>query len=173
MHARSYSDGMETLGTAQDDVSTVRDFASQVRALCAQLTANPFNTPAAEKLLDLLLEDAPAVDLAFERVLRSVIHGPASTGAPILDMLGPTLHRPERRARRRRGGLKSALMSHRPHHVLLRARRTVVEDSFSRQLSAPVGDHLGQVVLHFAAGFIEQNLLRRGDHRGFIRVADV
>ncbi|ORV92055.1 hypothetical protein AWC12_03155 [Mycolicibacterium iranicum] len=29
-----------------------------------------------------------AVDLAFERVLRSVIHGPASTGAPILDMLG-------------------------------------------------------------------------------------
>jgi hypothetical protein len=44
--------------------------------------------PAAEKLLDLLLEDAPAVDLAFERVLRSVIHGPASTGAPILDMLG-------------------------------------------------------------------------------------
>ncbi|WP_195173451.1 hypothetical protein [Mycobacteroides abscessus] len=28
------------------------------------------------------------MDLAFERVLRSVIHGPASTGAPILDMLG-------------------------------------------------------------------------------------
>ena len=49
---------------------------------------DPFNTPAAEKLLDLLLEDAPAVDLAFQRVLRSVIHEPASTGAPILDMLG-------------------------------------------------------------------------------------
>jgi hypothetical protein len=79
---------METLGTVQDDVSAVRDFASQVRALCAQLTANPFNTPAAEKLLGLLLEDAPAVDLAFARVLRSVIYGPASTGAPILDMLG-------------------------------------------------------------------------------------
>ena len=88
MHARSYSDGMETPGTVQDDVSAVRDFASQVRALCAQMAANPFNTPAAEKLLDLLLEDAPAVDLAFERVLGSVIHGPASTGAPILDMLG-------------------------------------------------------------------------------------
>lgn len=28
------------------------------------------------------------MDLAFERVLRSVIHGPASNGAPILDMLG-------------------------------------------------------------------------------------
>ncbi|MCV7343000.1 hypothetical protein [Mycolicibacterium rhodesiae] len=54
-------------------------------------------------------------------------------------------------------------MSHRPHHVLLRARRTVVEDSFGRQLGAPVGDHLGQVVLHFAAGLVEQNLLRRGD----------
>lgn len=26
--------------------------------------------------------------VAFERVLRSVIHGPALTGAPILDMLG-------------------------------------------------------------------------------------
>lgn len=64
MHARSYSGGH------------------------AQLTANPFNTPAAEKLLDLLLEEAPAVDLAFERVLRSVIYEPASTGAPILDMLG-------------------------------------------------------------------------------------
>ena len=51
------------------------------------------------------------------------------------------------RARGRRGGLTSALMSHRPHHVLLRARRTVVEDSFSRQLGALVGDHLGQVVL--------------------------
>lgn len=76
------------LGTVQDDVSTVRDFASQVRALCAPLAANPFNTPASEQLLDLLLEDAPAVDLAFERVLRSVIHGPASNGAPILDMLG-------------------------------------------------------------------------------------
>ena len=46
MHARSYSEGMEILGTVQDDVSAVRDFASQVRALCAQLTANPFNTPA-------------------------------------------------------------------------------------------------------------------------------
>ena len=76
----------------------VRDFASQVRALCAA-DSQSVQHPAAEKLLDLLLDDAPAVDLAFERVLRSVIHGPASTGAPILDMLGgPTLHRPERRA---------------------------------------------------------------------------
>lgn len=44
--------------------------------------------PRPEKLLDLLLEDAPAVDLAFERVLRSVIYEPASIGSPILDMLG-------------------------------------------------------------------------------------
>ena len=87
-HACFYSGGMETLGTVQDDVSAVRDFASQVRALCAQLTANPFNTPAAEKLLDLLLEDAPAGELASHRVLRAVIYEPASTGAPMLDMLG-------------------------------------------------------------------------------------
>ena len=88
MHARSYSEGMEILGTVQDDVSAVQDFASQVRALCAQLMANPFNTPAAEELLDLLLEDAPATDLALERVLQTVIDGaPASNGAQLLDML--------------------------------------------------------------------------------------
>ena len=112
MHARSYSDGMETLGTVQDDVSAVRDFASRVRALCAQLTANPFNTPAAEKLLDLLLEDAPAVDLAFERVLRSVNPRTRIDRRPDPGHARrPTLHRPECRTRRRRGGLKSALMS--------------------------------------------------------------
>ena len=86
MHARFYSGGMETLRTVQDDVSAVRDFTSQVRALCAQLMANPFNTPA-EVLLDLLLEDAPATDLALERVLQAVIDGPASNGVPLLDML--------------------------------------------------------------------------------------
>lgn len=87
MHARSYSGGMETLRMVQDDVSAVREFTSQVRALCAQLMANPFNTPAAEELLDLLLEDAPATDLALERVLQAVIDGPASNSAPLLDML--------------------------------------------------------------------------------------
>lgn len=88
MHARFYSGGMETLRTVQDDVRVVRDFTSQVRALCAQLTANPFNTLAAEELLDLLSEEAPATDLALERVLRAVIDGPpASNGVPLLDML--------------------------------------------------------------------------------------
>ena len=47
------------------------------------------------------------------------------------------------------------------------------EDSFSHQLCAPTDDQLVQVVLHFVAGFIEQNLLRRGDHRGLIRAADL
>lgn len=79
--------GMETLRTVQDDVSALRDFTSQVRALCAKLMANPFNTPAAEELLDLLLEDAPATDLALERVLEAVIDGPASNGVQLLDML--------------------------------------------------------------------------------------
>jgi len=79
--------GMETLRTVQDDVSAVRDFTSQVRALCAQLMANPFNTPAAEELLDLLLEDAPATDLALERVLQAVIDGPVTNGVQLLDML--------------------------------------------------------------------------------------
>lgn len=87
MHARSYSGGMETLRTVQDDMRVVRDFTSQVRALCAQLIANPFNTPAAEDLLDLLSEDAPATDLALERVLQAVIDGPASNGVQLLDML--------------------------------------------------------------------------------------
>ncbi len=87
MHARSYSGGMETLRTVQDDVTAVQDFTSQVRALCAQLMANPFNTPAAEKLLDLLLDDAPATDLALERILQAVTDGPASNGVPLLDML--------------------------------------------------------------------------------------
>lgn len=79
--------GMETLRTVQDDVSAVRDFTSQVRALCAQLMDNPFNTPAAEELLDLLSEDAPAADLALGRVLQAVINGPASNGVQLLDML--------------------------------------------------------------------------------------
>lgn len=79
--------GMETLRTVRDDVSAVRGFTSQVRALCAQLIANPFNTPAAEELLDLLLEDAPATDLALERVLQAVIDGPAANGVQLLDML--------------------------------------------------------------------------------------
>ena len=78
---------METLRTVQDDVSAVRDFTSQVRALCAQLMANPFNTPAAEELLDLLLDDAAATDLALERILQTVIDEPASNGIPLLDML--------------------------------------------------------------------------------------
>ena len=77
---------METLRTVQDDVSAVRDFTSQVRALCAQLMANPFNTPAAEKLLDLLLEDAPATALALERVLQAVIDGPTPNGVHLFDM---------------------------------------------------------------------------------------
>ncbi|SUE32763.1 Uncharacterised protein [Mycolicibacterium gilvum] len=68
-------------------MSALRDFTSQVRALCAKLMANPFNTPAAEELLDLLLEDAPATDLALERVLEAVIDGPASNGVQLLDML--------------------------------------------------------------------------------------
>ncbi|MFA5607200.1 MAG: hypothetical protein WDA07_08435 [Leucobacter sp.] len=78
---------METLRTVQDDVSAVRGFTSQVRALCAQLIANPFNTPAAEELLDLLLEDAPTADLALGRVLQAVIDGPVSNGVQLLDML--------------------------------------------------------------------------------------
>lgn len=68
-------------------MSAVRDFTSQVRALCAQLMANPFNTTAAEVLLDLLLDDAPATDLALARILQAVIDGPASNGVPLLDML--------------------------------------------------------------------------------------
>ena len=78
---------METLRTVQDDVNVVRDFTSQVRALCAQLMANPFNTPAAEQLLDLLLDDAPATDLALERILQTVIDGPVANGVQLLDML--------------------------------------------------------------------------------------
>ena len=78
---------METRRTVQDDMSAVRDFTSQVRALCAQLMANPFNTPAAEELLDLLSEDAPATDLALERILQAVIDGPASNGVQLLEML--------------------------------------------------------------------------------------
>lgn len=78
---------METLRTVQDDVNVVRDFTSQVRALCAQLMANPFNTPAAEELLDLLLDDAPATDLALERILQTVIDGPVANGVQLLDML--------------------------------------------------------------------------------------
>lgn len=79
---------METLGIAQNDMSMVQDFASQVRALCARLAANPFNTPAAEALLDLLLQDAPAVDLALERVMQAVVNESVSGGTQILDVLG-------------------------------------------------------------------------------------
>ncbi|MFV9633939.1 hypothetical protein [Mycobacterium neumannii] len=79
---------MKTLGTVQDDVSAVRDFVSQIRALCAQLIANPFNTPAAEQLLDLLLEDAPTTEHALERLLQSLINGRASNGTQLFDVLG-------------------------------------------------------------------------------------
>lgn len=70
----------------QDDVSVVQDFTSQVRALCTRLMANPFNTPAAEMLLDLL-EDAPAVDLALERIMQVVVYEPGSNGVQLLDVL--------------------------------------------------------------------------------------
>ncbi|MCP9276577.1 MULTISPECIES: hypothetical protein [Mycolicibacterium] len=70
--------------TAQDDVNTLCDFAIQVRTLCAQLVDNPFNTPAAEELLDVLIDDAAAADLALARVLRTVICKPASSGTHIL-----------------------------------------------------------------------------------------
>ena len=75
---------MRPVITAQDDVNTLCDFAIQVRTLCAQLVANPFNTPAAEELLDLLIEDAPTADLALARVLQTVICGPASSGTHVL-----------------------------------------------------------------------------------------
>lgn len=68
----------------------VQDFMSQVRILCARLMANPFNTPVAETLLDLLLDDAPAADLALERVHHTVIYGPlpnGSNGTEVLNAL--------------------------------------------------------------------------------------
>ncbi|MGF2952118.1 hypothetical protein ACOJVP_07195 [Mycobacterium sp. THU-M116] len=64
----------------------VHDFASQVRALCTRLIANPFNTPAAEMLLDLL-EDAPTADLALERVMQVVVYEPVPNGVQLLDAL--------------------------------------------------------------------------------------
>lgn len=75
---------MRPVTTTQDDVDTVCDFAIQVRTLCAQLVDNPFNTPAAEELLDLLTDAAPAADLALARVMHTVICGPASSGTHIL-----------------------------------------------------------------------------------------
>lgn len=71
----------------QDDVSLVQDFVSQMRTLCARLTANPFNTPAAEALLDLLMDHAPAADVALDRLMSTVVHGPPSNGAEPLQAL--------------------------------------------------------------------------------------
>lgn len=75
---------MRPIPTAQDDVKTLCDFAIQVRTLCAQLVDNPFNTPAAEELLDVLIEAAPAADLALARVMHTVICGPVSSGTHVL-----------------------------------------------------------------------------------------
>ena len=55
--------------------------------MCALLTANPFNTAAAEAMLDVLLDCAPAADLALERVLKAVIDGTVSNG--VAEILGP------------------------------------------------------------------------------------
>jgi hypothetical protein len=79
---------MESLRTVQDDVSAVQEFMSRVRILCARLMANPFNTAAAEALLDLLLDDAPIADLALERVLQTLIYQPVPNGTDILGALG-------------------------------------------------------------------------------------
>jgi len=65
-------------------MNTLCDFAIQIRTLCAQLVDNPFNTPAAEELLDVLIEAAPSADLALARVLHTVIGGPVSSGTHIL-----------------------------------------------------------------------------------------
>lgn len=70
--------GMQSLGTVGGDVAAVEVFVSQVRVLCARLTANPFNTAAAEALLDLLLEGAPAADMALARVLDDLVGGPGT-----------------------------------------------------------------------------------------------
>lgn len=70
--------------TVPDDVSAVQAFVSQVRTLCARLIANPFSTPAAEELLDLLLEEASAADTALVRVQQAVLYGPVSDGTQIL-----------------------------------------------------------------------------------------
>ena len=78
---------MRSVMTARDDVNALCTFAIQVRTLCARLVDNPFNTPAAEELLDLLIEDAPAADLALARVLHTVICGPASSGTHILNTI--------------------------------------------------------------------------------------
>jgi hypothetical protein len=73
--------------SARNDVTAVQDFMVQVSLFCARLMANPFDTPAAEALLDLLLDEAPAVDLALERVMHEVISGPLSNGTEILNAL--------------------------------------------------------------------------------------
>lgn len=74
-------------GDASDDVGAVQDFVSQVRQLCARLAANPFNTAAAEAMLDVLLDHAPAADLALARVLEAMIDGAAPNGiAEVLDL---------------------------------------------------------------------------------------
>lgn len=69
-----------------DDVNAVQDFVSQVRELCARLTANPVNTAAAEAMLDVLLDRAPTADLALQRVLEGIIAGPAPNG--VAEILG-------------------------------------------------------------------------------------
>lgn len=81
---------MDTSGeayTVRQDVDAVQDFMSQVRTLCSRLLANPFNTPAAEALIDLLTDQAPTADLALERVLQSVIRKPTTASGAVLDQL--------------------------------------------------------------------------------------
>jgi len=60
---------------------------SRVRVLSGRLLANPFDTPAAEALLDVLLDQAPVADLALARVLTEVVCGPLSGGSEILAVL--------------------------------------------------------------------------------------
>lgn len=80
---------MQCVEAVGDDVAAVQEFVSQMRELCARLTANPFNTPAAEALLDLLLDVAPAADLALVRVMEAVIGGSALPNEPdVLDIFG-------------------------------------------------------------------------------------
>lgn len=55
--------------------------------LCASLTANPFNTAAAEALLDLLLEGAPAADACLARTLEAVVGGALANGTEVFHAL--------------------------------------------------------------------------------------
>jgi hypothetical protein len=76
---------METV--QHDDVRDVQAFVVQVRTLCGQLLANPFDTEAAEALLDVLLDRAPAADEALGRVLQAVVDGSVAGGAAVLGAL--------------------------------------------------------------------------------------